>query len=399
MGKTVCIMTSEESFHNNYGAVLQGYALFHEIQKKGYNPKIVRYRGGMHLRKKDMSFYLRNYQRIRTIGIILISKFYSLFKSKKQKARSKQIKKYRAQIFERESLFLSFQNSNMKFYNSKRIGWYDLKEFTPLADIYLCGSDQIWNPYFKSGRNDLAYFLDFAPIGKKRIAYAPSFGCSELPEKAKSNIADLLSKFDFISVREKEGAKIVFDAIGKEVPVVADPTLLFTHTQWISISTLPNNVPKDYILCYRFSDNIQTKKSIDAISDLTGLPVVSLPLSKVAMQDNYLKIFNAGPSDFVGLIKNAKLVCTDSFHAVVFSLIFNVPFYVFPRENFSGVSANMNSRIINILRLSNLQKRFISDVSNINVEDIFSIDFQHSNSSISDLRKFSLEWLEKALKS
>jgi len=390
MEKSVCIVTSEESFHNNYGAALQGYALFTTISGMGYKPKIIRYKGGMQPRYRDMN--IKGKLRYKLIKI-----YHYLFKNKEQRLSIRIFKKYIKEIRSREQLFLSFQDSFMDFYDSKRVGWYDLKENPPVADIYVCGSDQIWNPYFKGGKNDLGYFLDFALPNKKRIAYAPSFGCPKLPDKARENIPELLNKFAFISVREKEGANIVFESIKKKVPVVADPTLLLTKEQWNDIATIPSNIPKEYILCYRFSNNCETKKAIDKLGIQLNLPIISLPLTYVSMNDDYSKIFNAGPTDFIGLIKNAKLICTDSFHAAVFSIIFNKAFYVFPRENFHKSSANMNSRILNLLSISNLRDRFVTTYKDIKLDRMFAIDYSETNIEIKKFRIFSKEWLSNAM--
>ena len=308
----------------------------------------------------------------------------------------KLLKKYKKEIKERERIFLDFQKC-MSFFNQKRIGWYDLKKNPPMADIYLCGSDQIWNPYFRGQKNDLGYFLDFAPKGKPRIAYAPSFGCENLPKEAKENIAELVSKFHAVSVREAAGREILLRDAGCDAPVVADPTLLLTSEEWSSIERPVSGMPEDYILCYRFSDNTKTKEQIDRISYETGLPVYTMPLVTPALRDEYHKVFAAGPAEFVWLIRHAKLVCTDSFHATVFSLICGTPFCVFERENFKGNKANMNSRIDNLLRIAELPERLIGAQTDIDKESLFTVDFSKFQNNIKELREESLGWLSTQL--
>ena len=337
--KKICVVTSEESFRNNYGAALQGYALCETLKKMGYTPLVLRYQGGMP--QPQVKF-----KGLRKVKFLLgRTKRQILFRIRNHQ-EIKYERKYKRQIEKREEYFCNFADSKFAFINDKRESWFDIKENPPHADIYLCGSDQIWNPFFKNGRNDLGYFLDFAPMNKPRIAYAPSFGCSELPDPAKSNISELLSKFKAVSIREEAGSHIIKKETGMNVPVVADPTLLFTSQEWETVEKKVDGVPEKYILCYRFSDNPETKKSIDDISQKLDIPVVTLPLSVPALGDkNYQQVFNAGPAEFVWLIHHATLVCTDSFHATVFSLLFHTPFLVFLRENFAGNSGNMNSRI------------------------------------------------------
>ena len=384
-------MTSEESFHNNYGAALQGYALYTTLQKLGYAPKIVRYFGNM--QPPLSTFPLKKRLRIRASRL-----YHSVIDVFRKTEETKIKKKYKKEFRQREQLFLAFQK-HMSFYNEKRIGWYDLKDNPPEADIYLCGSDQIWNPFFRSKKNDHGYFLDFAPEGKPRIAYAPSFGCDALPTDAKTDIKALIDKFHGVSVREAAGRNILLEETGRDAPVVADPTLLLTLENWVEIESPVANMPEKYILCYRFSDNEKTKAQIDRISKETGLPVYTMPLVLPALRDEYHKVFAAGPKEFIWLIRHASLVCTDSFHATVFSLICGTPFCVFARESFKGNSANMNSRIDNLLRIAELPDRLFMDEDIIDIETLFSVDFSRFQTNIKELRGESLAWLEERLSS
>lgn len=390
--KSVCILTSEESFINNYGAALQGYALFNTVKKMGYAPAIVRYRGGMPKNPPK-------YTGVRKVRACLgkIKRKLLIPKSAREKRRCE--RKYKREISQREAYFKAFSENNFTYVNDQRTSWFQIKDNAPRADIYLCGSDQIWNPYFKGGRNDLGYFLDFAPLDKPRIAYAPSFGCSELPALAKENISELIHKFKAVSVREIAGKEIVKKETGLDVPVVADPTLLFAADEWAAVEKKVDNVPEKYILCYRFSDNDDTKKSIDDISRKLGLPVVSLPLSVPAMKDkNYHKVFKAGPAEFIWLVRNAEFVCTDSFHATVFSLIFHRPFVVFQRENFAGGHANMNSRIESLLTIAEMKDRIVIGRIENDAEELRKIDFEPFETNIKQMREFSLNWLDEAMR-
>lgn len=388
--KSVCMLTSEESFLNNYGAALQGYALYTYIKELGYIPKIVRYRGGMRTKWENLSFKGKVDRFARGVY-----RFFFPTATKKKKNRAE--KSYKKQIQEREAYFQSFQDDYLSFYNEQRVVWDDLQEKPIEADIYICGSDQIWNPYFKNGRNDLGYFLDFAPKGKTRIAYAPSLGCNELPSLAKENFKELIDKFSHVSVRETTGQEVIKNETGKDVPVVLDPTLLLSRQDWQKVLKNIDNLPQEYILCYRFADNQETKKAIDLLSEQYNLPVLTLPLSEPALKDDYKKVFSAGPAEFIGLIANAKLVCTDSFHATVFSLIFHTPFVVFLRENFSGSNNNMNSRVMDLLEFSHLKNRLWGNIASSGAEELFNVDFSAFEENVQRKREFSKNWLKKGL--
>ena len=285
----------------------------------------------------------------------------------------------------------------MHFWNTERIDWCRLRECFPPADIYLCGSDQIWNPYTKDGRNDPGYFLDYVPHDKKRIAYAPSFGCDDIPPSARADLKYYIDQFASVSVREREGADIVRRYAGKTVPVLADPTFLLTPEQWCDIARIPPGTPDKYILCYRFMRNGTMTECIDDLSRCLSLPVITLPLSTLSLRDRYIKQFEAGPEDFIGLIRGAALVCTDSFHATAFSMLMNTPFYTFLDLDAGNYGTNMNSRIRNAIGLAGLESRVIRTKGEIDLSAVFDVDFSECNKSLDAFRAVSLEWLTGAL--
>lgn len=389
MKKSITILTSEESFHNNYGAALQGYALFSTLQEMDLAPQIVRYQGGQFQDSAYRYYLMQAKRRIR----LFIEKLHS-YKSEKRYYS----KKFADKIRLRECLFLSFLNENMVFYNKRRMTWQRLKKNYPHTDYYICGSDQIWNPYFKGGRNDPGYFLQFAPKDAKKIAYAPSFGCKDLPPKSQKTIKEYLSSFDALSVRENSGVEIISKYTGLPSRVVLDPTLIRSPEQWKAIARLPKGLPDRYILCYRFADSQQTKQKIDKISAMTGLPVISMPLSIPSLRDeNYQFVFEAGPREFIGLIENAELVCTDSFHATVFSILMKTPALVFLRENYEG-GDSMNSRVYSLLENLNLTQMIVTPNQEVDTTLINQhIDFDRVHWVLKTMRAESLDFLRNAL--
>lgn len=381
--KKVCLITSEESFLTNFGAALQGYALYSVVKNKGYDINIQRYLGGEFLEanKKDFTKIFR-YSLIE-IYLKLLFRFGKY--------------KYRKKICEQRNLFKEFQNELMSFYTTERKNWDSLKLDYPKADIYLCGSDQIWNPSFKNGYNDPGYFLNF--VNKNKIAYAPSFGVSDIPETSSKDLAKLLKDFDFISVREEAGAEIIKKYTGKNVKVVLDPTLLLEGENWKKLGRLPENIPKKYILRYGFGNSLEVNKKIQNLSKDLDLPILTLPLSGISyFNSNEKKLFNVGPREFIGLIENATLVCTDSFHATVFSILLETPFITFLRGESSKKGEGMNSRIFNLLEITNLKNRISENIDLTNEQEILTFSFDYAKKAIYEKRKESLEWLEKALK-
>jgi len=388
--ENVTIMTSEESFSNNYGAALQGYALFSKIVDLGYDAKTVRYQGGNFENNRITCIYYLVRSKVGRI-------YHTVFPNPNARKIKELHKKYEASIRLRKRFFDDFQLNHMRFYNDKRYNWDKLKKNPPQSRIYVCGSDQIWNPYFKRMRNDPGYFLAFAPNDAVKIAYAPSFGCSDLPAPAKNDLGNYLKSFSAISVREESGIDIVKKYAQRDAVCVSDPTLILTPEEWSDFAKVPSGVPERYILCYRFADSEYTKKTIDALSEALQLPVVSLPLSNVALGDSYNFVFNAGPQEFVGLIKNAELVCTDSFHAAVFSILMKRPLCVFLREGFTETDS-MNVRVWGLLKKLRLEKLIVNENDDMSKAlECMNADYTAAHGIIADERLRSLLFLKNAL--
>ena len=392
MEKRVCLMTSEESFINNYGAALQGYALCDILKKLGYTVSIVRYNGYAPPRKygllKDVVKKIIHYNGNQPTA----EQIYATEQKRKNET------KYRTEISRRKQMFRDFQLDTMSFFSEQRMCWDTLRVNPPICDIYMCGSDQIWNPNFHGGVCDPGYFLSFAPKGSIKIAYAPSFGCDEIPKAARKMLPKLLKDFRAISVRESSGVTIVEKYGKRKAKHVLDPTMLRTSDEWKSFSKLPHGLPEHYILCYRFADSGKTKEIIDQISCHTGWPVISLPLSAVSMNDDYQTVFEAGPQEFVGLIEIASLVCTDSFHATVFSIIMKTPVCVFLRESYENGNS-MNSRIYSLLKMLHLESHIItSDAQLGDAMNCIQEDYTEAHKILNVEREKSMKFLRDALR-
>lgn len=283
----------------------------------------------------------------------LLNKFYSVFKSKVGKkerpfdygkyvgAHNKKLSKIKA---------LTAENYNTISINNAA----DLKEIDSWADCYLVGSDQMWNPWMLSPH----YLLDFVPKKSKKAkySYAASFGVDNIPTDKRKLYEKYLPQFDKIMVREPRAAELVKELSGKEATVVLDPTFLLTQEEWRKFSLKSSSVKeyglKDYILCYFIgSPEFDHLKTVKELAKKLGLCVVLLPTKESDYQvddANVEIVADACAYDFVSLIDNAKLVCTDSFHAVVFSFLMGAALYTFPRFK-KGDKYSQESRLHNIM--------------------------------------------------
>lgn len=262
-------------------------------------------------------------------------------------------------------------------------------------DAVICGSDQIWNPNFY---NPL-FFFGGVKISAKKIAYAPSFGVNTIPENLKNSIANDLKNIDEISVREHTGAQIVCSLIGFSPQVVVDPTLLLSASQWVSRLGLSKQVKEkssSYILIYFLGDNLLHWKAARRYAKEKNLAIkVIPPINKgfaYFQQGEVMK--DVGVEDFLNLIRNAEFVITDSFHGLIFSLIFRKQFVVFERHN-PNMKSGQNSRILDMLELLSLTRMLLPYNSTIILEKCVTYD--EIDLKIKDLVNHSKTFLHSAL--
>lgn len=289
-----------------------------------------------------------------------------------------------------------FDEFTMKELNVREFTYNSLKKIskTNLFHGFIAGSDQIWSP--KKPFIKKEYYLRFAPKNK-RIAYAPSFGVDIIPKYNKGIMKKYINDFNSISVREEEGRKILKDLLEKDIPVVLDPTLLIDKEDWISTINSKLLINEEYIFCY-FLDE-PSSIAVEYIKKYAKNNKVKI----IYLMNNFnwneiceAKFYEGDPLDFVRGIMGAKMVFTDSFHSVAFSLNLNVPFYVFKRNY--GHKFDQSSRITSILRLVKEEKRFIMDNSrDINMEVIK--DYSKINNILITERNISLTWLKDKLNS
>ena len=201
----------------------------------------------------------------------------------------------------------------------------------PKYDVYMVGSDQVWNP--RTATNILPYFLDFAPEGSKCVSYASSFGVSHLPDYVYLIYRELLGRFSHIGLREKQAAEIVGRMeLKAEVKHVLDPTLLLTADEWEEVAIKYEDAPEKYLLLYDLiADEETTRKAREWASEL-GVPVVRIG------------DLDIGPGEFVWLFAHAVAVVTNSFHGTAFAVNFGRQFEsMIPRRMANG------SRITSLL--------------------------------------------------
>lgn len=233
---------------------------------------------------------------------------------------------------ERLHKFKQFQKTyyhETKTYYSSR----GLKTHLPKYDVYICGSDQIWNPIVTLGVAK-PYYLRFVKEGRK-IAYGASFGVSELAKRYQKKIRAYLKDLDVVSVREDKAVQLVKTLADCDAVQVLDPTLLIQKKDWEMVA-IPPKLEEPYILVYVMQQNDEVYAYAQRIKQLLQMKVVAI--SRYGYQPACVDevIMDIGPREFVGLFQKASYVCTNSFHGLVFSIIFEKDFYVVPSKRFSA---------------------------------------------------------------
>ena len=357
---------------NNYGAALQAYATkkilsqYGEVTTIDYDNRflnhhldLIRFERSIHGAKMLIHDLLRLKYRVKAIG-----------------------------------KFKKFINSNMNL--SKKITDEELMEGKAgKFDIYVCGSDQIWNPEITSSKSkiDSIFFLNFAEKKAKKISYASSMGNHNYSKKEKEEVKYLLEDFSLITIRENDGVKKIKEILPKKnIHHILDPTLFLSQEEWLKTLNIQLKKPKkNYILLYSVPRSQLIKKAVDFFSKRFNMEVITIdqmffPITKVNKH-----IRDAGPKDFIELFTNASFIITDSFHVTCFALNFSKPFVSVS----SGIKSN---RVLSLLKLLNITKRMVKSESEFKNIDL-TMNFENIHSTLNSEKVLFLSTLKKELSS
>lgn len=358
------IITLHQIF--NYGSVLQTYATQKIFEKYSSNVEVINYISPVRTAKE---LFLAGPYRHQKLSLIKI--LYYLAKG--------------PSLCLKGLTFGSFVKKNINLTKKKYIQYEDLENNVPIADIYVTGSDQVWNSFYNGGV-DSAYFLGFVRDNTKRIAYCSSFGSKEIVDSDKTEIGNYLKAYDAISVRESSAVEIVKDLSGKEAMWLIDPTLQIDKEDWGKLSEKRKIKDKYLLLFLPYTEKNDAFAIAKKVAAEKKLKIVGLSW-KIGSNQIYDKQFlYASPKTFLSLIQYAEIIITNSFHGVAFSYNFNKDFIAIRRDLF-------NERIDSLLNLTGLSKRQISEVSEISqVRE--SIDYAEVNKVLTHERNKANRFLD-----
>lgn len=370
--KSVAIMTWYS--YRNYGSALQAFAIHRTIQKMGYLPSMVAYDPLPVQQARSATIHRTIFQRA-------IGKIEWLLEPRPLESK------------ECDAAFDRFICSGLNL--TEAVAGDSLAELSDRFDAFVCGSDQIWSPRCF----DAHYYLDFVDDSAKKIAYAPSFGCEGIQDGEMTlRIAGLLREFGSIAVREKSGADIVEGLVGMRPQVVLDPTLLLDAEEWRGVLMSYAVGAEPYCLFYFLGSYSGNLRAARRIARSRGLRVLEIPVFREQEGGPGVLGSDVGPAEFVSLVAGASLVCTDSFHGMVFSTLFNRPFVPFERFD-PRSSDSQNTRVYNFLKMVGLNGILLTRAKLRSWRDCANpvIDFSSVAERISLRRRESLQYLESAL--
>lgn len=297
-------------------------------------------------------------------------------------------------LFRKFELFEEFLTCHYKLSDKEFSSLSELNEANLPYDVIISGSDQIWNTYCFDF--DWAYFLPFAKSAR-RIAYAPSLGPTpfhSIRPEMEQQIKSLLQTYNVISVRDFWAQKELKRLIGIECPIMIDPTLLLPIQVWHDMAGNTPIIKGKYIFLYTPWYEKLVFDAAMIISKKLGLPIIVTQLydswghNSWIVNKTFKSCISTGPKEFLNLCKFATCTIGASFHVVVFSILFNTPFY--------AVDGEKDSRVSELLSMTGLESR-IWDSQRPPIEFSLNLKFNQAMDVIEIKRNNCINWLHKEL--
>ena len=279
-------------------------------------------------------------------------------------------------------------------------GMSALKKQAIKYSAVVCGSDQIWHPVNLPGH---IYMLEFVPENVKRIAFSPSFGIGQIPKELFRTYQHRFWHIQHLSVREKSGQNMLQKLGYPNAVWTLDPTRVLRENKWMALAAEGAEIvpTEPYIFCYFLGTHTFGREMARRLQQKTGYKIVTLPHFKMytLADKNFadIDLYNVSVQQFVALIKNSAMVCTDSFHGTAFSVLFERDVYCCERHK-SADGASTNSRLHSILQLLSMEGRMLSSLGEVETVLQQPVDYPAVLSCLNEKRKETEEFLVHALR-
>lgn len=355
---------------NNYGSVLQAFALQTVIERLGYEAEIIQ-----HYREPFQKESQGRFKQILHSSPFFLLKYALNYKRNRMLHQG----------------FTDFKSSKL---NISKDAYYQDSDYSSLSSRYdaiVVGSDMLWSYDFKN--NWPFYYATFAP-SNKIVTYAPSFGKNDLSEEEIEMCKPMISRIAHLSCREEAGISFIKDKFGLNAEHVIDPTLLLSGEEWSHLlGDLPRLVNNNYILTYVFKGSCQNgrKELFDQLNLRNDKQLIFINGQEGKFKRNFYQGYFS-PVEYVTLFRDADFTVTDTFHGLMFSLIFNKPFIVLDKSSF-GVSSDRQQ---STLRTYGLEDRFVKPDIIVN-DELMKLDYKDIEQKIRANREKSIKYLRRAL--
>lgn len=354
--KTIGIVTLYGN--NNIGNKLQNFAVQEILKQRGLVPKTI-----VSELEKELPFFSAIRFKLFLKNIFI-----------KIGIRNKNLKYY-ALDMERERRFEEFSGKYLDL--GEKINVHSLPEnFGSSYDYFITGSDQVWHNWTETVEELSFFFLQFANPSK-RLCISPSFGFNQVPDSYKTYYKDALSEFSHLSCREESGVDLIEKLTGKSAQLLIDPTMMLSKKDWEKIAKKPKiNISGNYLLVYLLgNESTRTREIIKEIASSNQLQIIDV-------LDKDTDFYLSTPDEFLGLVQSASLICTDSFHGCVFSILFEKQFICFERNGSNA--ENMENRLETLLKKYHLENRFYQ---NLPKEELFLTSFEETEKILQEERE------------
>lgn len=339
------------TFHwaTNFGAVLQAYALQQFLMKNGFETELIDY------------VPFQNY----------VMQRFSWLRNRNTK------------LFNREKAIRNFRKNRLRLSKKRYCSNSSLFGINDSYDAVISGSDQVMNFSFiefaEYKKITMSYYLNFLGEHVKRISYAASFGSDEIPDKFKNNVLNELKKFSWVSVREQSAVEMLGE-IGINSDLVVDPTLLLHSEDYSDLST-QSKTGCAYSSFILHNNQFEADRINDYLSKVFG--------------DCLNNAGSTSVEEWLDVIRYSSFVFTNSFHAVVFSILFHTPFLVVGVEG-----SKMNGRLQSLLKTLNLEYRFIEKFDSVDIDRVIAspINWERVDAIVDECRETSGALLLEKLK-
>lgn len=352
----------------NYGASLQEYALLAFLNNKGFDAEVLHYKPP----------YLSGHFNLKAVSNPKFNKpiLKELYLLAKLPGRLKALQKKK-----------NFDAFHQKYIPTDEILYKsneELKKNLPEGDVFVCGSDQIWNSFFQNGK-DPAFYLNFVPDDKKKISYAASFALDKLEDVVKPLVRDNVARFDAVGVRETSGVEILKELGIESAIQVLDPVFLLDKSHW---NQFIKPIDENFVFVYDFDSNPVIKEIALKLKKEKDWKIYTLNSNINYADENF---WLEGPEKFLSLVSQSQINITNSFHSTAFSLIFEKQLVVVNR------SEKINTRMRDLLNLMDLGHYLISTSKDF--DSLPEIDFKtmrpHREKSILHSKEFLLNAIKR----